>query len=65
MARYIHSNGDTIQTFEKGKFVVTRSGVEQTFDVSHWGKNPESHIDGDIRTGYYAGFRKVVESELN
>jgi hypothetical protein len=65
MAKYIHANGDTIQTLEKGKFVVTRSGVEQHFDVSHWGKNPEGHIDGDIRAGYYAGFRKVVESELN
>jgi hypothetical protein len=37
MATYIHANGDTIQTLEKGKFVVTRNGVEQHFDVSHWG----------------------------
>ena len=63
MATYIHPNGDTIET--QGQTVtVTRSGVPQFFDVSHLGKNPEGHIDGDIRAGYYSGFRKVVESEL-
>ena len=58
MTRYSNRNGDTIETFDNGEFVVTRSGVEQHFDVSHWAKNPEGHIDGDIRSGYYVGFKK-------
>ena len=59
MTKYTHPNGDTIETYGQ-KYTVTRSGVEQNCDLSHWNKNAESHIDGDIRAGYYAGFRKVV-----
>jgi hypothetical protein len=64
MTKYTHENGDTIETNGQ-TFIVTRSGVPQFFDVSHWGKNPEGHIDGDIRAGYYSGFRKVIENECN
>ena len=63
LAKYIHKNGDTIQIFEEQKFIVTRNGVEQNFDVSHWAKNPEDHVDGDIRAGYYPGFRKVFDND--
>ena len=59
MTKYTHPNGDTIETYG-ASYTVTRSGVEQNADVSKWGKTAEAHIDGDIRAGYYAGFRKVV-----
>lgn len=59
MTKYTHPNGDTIET-DGQKFTVTRSGVEQNTDLSHWNKNAEGHIDGDIRAGYYAGFKKEV-----
>jgi hypothetical protein len=58
MAKYIHNNGDTIET-NGMKYTVIRNGVEQYFDLTHWAKNAEGHIDGDIRAGYYAGFKKV------
>ena len=59
MTKYIHPNGDTIET-DGARYTVTRSGVERNADVSKWGKTAEAHIDGDIKAGYYAGFRKVV-----
>ena len=43
------------------KYTHTRNGVEQHFDLTHWAKNAEGHVDADIRAGYYAGFRKVIE----
>ena len=60
MTKYINNNGDTIVT-DGMKFIVTRNDIEQEFDVSHWGKNAEGHVDGDIRAGYYVGFKKVIE----
>lgn len=60
MTKYINKNGDTIETGVM-KFVVTRNGIEQHFDVSHWAKNAEGHVDGDIYAGYYVGFKKVIE----
>jgi hypothetical protein len=58
MAKYINNNGDTIET-DGMTYTITRNGVEQYFDLSHWKKNAEGHVDGDIRAGYYQGFKKV------
>jgi hypothetical protein len=60
MTKYINKHGDTIETGNM-KFTVTRNGIEQHFDLSHWAKNAEGHVDGDIRAGYYVGFKKVIE----
>lgn len=60
MVKYINDNNDIIVT-DGMKFTVTRNNIEQEFDLSHWAKNAEGHVDGDIRAGYYAGFRKVIE----
>jgi hypothetical protein len=61
MTKYINDNGDMIVT-DGMKFTVTRNNIEQNFDVFHWAKNAEGHVDGDIRAGYYPGFKKVIES---
>ena len=58
MALYENASGDSIKT-EGMKYTVTRNNVEQNFDLSHWAKNAEDHIDGDIWAGYYLGFKKV------
>ena len=60
MTKYIKDNGDIIIT-DGMKYTHTRNGVEQHFDLTHWAKNAEGHVDGDIRAGYYTGFRKVIE----
>ena len=59
MAKYVHANGDTIET-NGMEYTVTRNGVDQHFDLSHWKKNAEGHVDGDIRAGYYPGFKKLL-----
>ena len=58
MSTYIHPDGDTIETFANGKFVVTRGGKDQHFDVSHWDHDSDVHVENDIQSGYYEGFTK-------
>ena len=62
MTKYVNAKNDTIET-DGMKYTVTRNGVEQHFDLTHWAKNAEGHVDGDIRAGYYAGFVKIQEAE--
>ncbi len=59
MAKYLHKNGDTIET-EGTRYTVIVNGIVMTkADISKWSSNAEKWIDNDILAGYYDGFKKV------
>lgn len=58
--RYVHPNGDVIETTGAGLFTVTQNSITRPVDVSRWTLNTERWIENDIRAGYYEGFVKEV-----
>ena len=57
MAKYIHPNGDTIET--NGSQYITTGTTERKCDISRWSDDAEKWIDNDIKAGYYEGFVKM------
>ena len=58
MARWVNSNGDTIETTGT-TYVVTEKGISRNSDISKWSSNAEQWIENDIKAGYYQGFKKL------
>ena len=60
MAKYIHANGQTIET-EGTRYTITseNGNISRVADISNWTDNAEKWIDNDIKAGLYVGFSKV------
>jgi hypothetical protein len=60
MAKWIHPNGDTIET-NGTVYTVTQNGNTRSANVSKWHDSAERWIENDIRDGYYQGFTRVKD----
>ncbi len=61
MAKWIHPNGDTIET-NGTVYTVIQNDKPRSADVYRWNNSAERWIENDIRDGYYQGFTRVEEA---
>jgi len=60
MAKYINTKGETLETSGTTYTIISASGnIQRTADISNWCSDAEQWIDNDIKSGFYAGFKKV------
>lgn len=62
MAKWIHPNGDSIET-NGATYIVTINGAPRITNISKWSDNAEKWITNDLAEGFYSGFKKVEEAK--
>ena len=64
MAKYINTNGETLETSGTRYTITSASGdIQRTADISNWCNDAEKWIDNDIKSGFYVGFKKAEEAK--
>lgn len=62
MAKYTHTNGQTMETQGTRYTITSANGnISRVADISNWTDSAEKWIDNDIKAGLYEGYKKVIE----